>query len=287
MANAIEVNRLVKSYGTNKVLKDISFAVADGEIFALLGINGAGKTTTLECIEGVRAYDSGQIAINGQLGVQQQTTSLPGDIKAKEAYLLFAKWKKAVPDRAYLERLGVTPFMNRRYSHLSTGQKRRLHLAVALLGDPDIVILDEPTAGLDVEGRITIHSEIERLKEQGKTIILASHDMAEVEKLCGRIAILRDGKIVFTGTSAKLTENTERLFVLKVRFSKLPDLSGIKISPAAESPDGQCTFQTENIENLLSEIIRCIKAQNVTIQDIKVEQDDMESRFLEIAKEEQ
>jgi len=206
MNSAIQVHELKKSYGENLVLKGLNFQIEKGEIFALLGINGAGKTTTLECIENLRKYDSGSITVNGKMGIQLQSSSLPAHIKAMEAVKLFSKWRGATIDSAMLNSLGIKEIEKKEYNKMSTGQKRRLHLALALIGNPDIVFLDEPTAGLDVEGRIAIHEQIRNLKAQGKTIILASHDMAEVESLCDRLAILKSGNIVFCGSPSELTD---------------------------------------------------------------------------------
>ena len=203
--NAIEIKDLKKSYGDTPVLKGINLAVREGEIFALLGVNGAGKTTTLECIEGLRAYDSGTITVNGKIGIQLQSSALQAHIKPTEAVKLFSKWNKAEPDSGMLKALGIPELSKKKYADLSTGQKRRLHLALALIGNPDIIFLDEPTAGLDVEGRVSLHEQIRALKAQGKTIILASHDMAEVEDLCDRIAVLREGNIAFVGTVEEFT----------------------------------------------------------------------------------
>lgn len=199
MALAIQVEKLHKSYGKVTVLKGISFEVKRGEIFALLGTNGAGKTTTLECIEGIRPYDDGEILIRGKFGVQLQSTSLPDHIKVSEALTLFSKWNSSKPDQTFINRLELDQLKSKQYKELSTGQKRKLHLALALIGNPDIVFLDEPTAGLDVEGRAILHDEIRALKNSGKTIMMASHDMAEIENLCDRIAILKDGEIAFIG----------------------------------------------------------------------------------------
>lgn len=136
MSSTISVQNLTKSFSGNVVLKGISFEVPAGEIFASLGTNGAGKTTTLECLEGLRKYDSGVVALNGKIGIQLQSSSLPQNIKAIEAIHLFAKWNKEKVDMAYLERLGVIEFKNKQYRALSTGQKRRLHLTIAMLGNP-------------------------------------------------------------------------------------------------------------------------------------------------------
>ena len=133
MTNAIDIRGLKKSYGDHEVLKGLDFCVRQGEIFALLGVNGAGKTTALECIEGLRKYDSGQIAVHGRMGIQLQSASLPEHIRPMEAVKLFAGWNKTVPDREMLAALGIGELAGRQYYQLSTGQKRRLHLALALI----------------------------------------------------------------------------------------------------------------------------------------------------------
>lgn len=286
MKEAIRVEGLQKSYGTDMVLTDVTFSVAQGEMFALLGTNGAGKTTTLECVEGLRQYDGGTIHMEGRYGVQLQSSSIPQNMRADEALLLFAKWQHTQVDWEKTARLGVRPFLKKQYKKLSTGQKRRLHLALALLGDPDIIFLDEPTAGLDVEGRVSIHAEIERLKAQGKTIVLASHDMAEVERLCDKIGILKNGAIAFLGTPAQLLKTQQNQFVLKMRFSEEPDVKQMKGFTPARSNGGYYAFTAESIENALLSIAECCKLQHIAITDICVEHNGMEERFLEIAKEE-
>lgn len=285
MDTVIQIKDLEKSYGSHSVLKGVSFEVKKGEIFALLGTNGAGKTTTLECMEGLRRFDKGSIKVNGKLGVQLQSSSLPSNMKAWEAVTFYSKWQNTKVDKAYLQRIGVTPFLNKQYAMLSTGQKRRLHLSLALLGNPDIVVLDEPTAGLDVEGRAGLHEEFKRLRELGTTIILASHDMAEVEQLCDRLAVLKDGRIVFAGTPAAFTENIGDDFVLKVRFSKMPDCCNTNIVWEYDREQDYFTVRTKSIESALEDIIGVGREQDIAILDIKAEQADFEQRFLEIARE--
>jgi len=193
MKSAISVKNLTKKYGNDIVLKGIDFEVKQGEIFALLGANGAGKTTTLECIEGIRTYDSGEISVLGfspnsheiskAIGVQLQSTSLPASINAKEAFTLFCKWQKAPVRLELLDVFGLGGSINKQYKTLSTGQKRKLHLALAVANNPKVLFLDEPTSGLDVEGRAALHKEIRRMKSEGITVVMSSHDMAEVEAL--------------------------------------------------------------------------------------------------------
>ena len=174
MSCAIRVEGLQKSYAGRAVLKGLTFTVEQGEIFALLGVNGAGKTTALECIEGLRRQDGGSAVVWGKAGIQLQSASLPAHIRPMEAVALFAKWNGTKPDAAMLDALGIGGMKKTQYGALSTGQKRRLHLALALTGRPDVVFLDEPTAGLDVEGRVALHAQIRALQAQGKTSAAAS-----------------------------------------------------------------------------------------------------------------
>lgn len=285
MGNAVKVEHLRKSYKTKEVLKDISFTIAAGDIFALLGTNGAGKTTTLECIEGLRKYDSGKIQVKGTCGVQLQSSSLPANMKVSEAVKFFGKWQKTKGNPELIQSLGVDAFWNKQYTQLSTGQKRRLHLMIALLGEPDIIVLDEPTAGLDVEGRAGIHEEIRKLKSRGKTILLASHDMAEVEELCSQIAILHQGKLAFLGTVTELKNSKAESVTLYLQFSAVPKINQLQNSLDWQQEGKNITVQTNCIEKTLGEVIACIQMQDISIRDVRVEQVGIEQRFLEIARE--
>lgn len=276
MSIAIKVDNLIKSYGTNTVLKKISFLVNCGEIFALLGTNGAGKTTTLECIEGIRKYDSGNITINGKIGVQLQSSSLPLNIKVQEAYKLFCRWNKVQVNPEMFNAFGLADIKNLQYREMSTGQKRRLHLVLALISNPDIIFLDEPTAGLDVEGRVSLHEQIRKLKAQEKTIIMASHDMAEVESLCDRIAILKDGIVAFTGTTTELTREMQKeskIFIKTERELQSTDYEQV-----------YSVFTTSNIGDTLLELLEVCKQTQNTVLDVKVEKATLEQRFMEISK---
>jgi len=282
---AIKIDNLVKSYAGNTVIKDISFSVKKGETFALLGTNGAGKTTTLECIEGIRSYDSGSITINGSVGVQLQSSSLPAHITSIEAFKLFCKWNKAHVNLKLLDTFGLQELKNKQYKEMSTGQKRRLHLALALINNPEILFLDEPTAGLDVEGRVSLHKKIRNLQEQGKTIIMASHDMAEVESLCHRIAIIRDGEIAFIGTVQELTckvENQSRVYIKTTNSFRL---QGFKSCNYEGIKQEYYMFTAINIGDALLEILQAIKETENTIIDVRIERETLEKRFMDIAKE--
>lgn len=277
MEAAVKVENLIKSYGANTVIKGISFTVNKGEIFALLGANGAGKTTTLECIEGIRKYEGGNISVQGSIGVQLQSSSLPANIKVEEAYRLFCMWNKVPMDTELFNALELEEIRSKQYSQMSTGQKRRLHLALALIGKPDIIFLDEPTAGLDVEGRVSLHSQIRKLKAMGKTIIMSSHDMAEVESLCDRVAILKEGEIVFNGTTSELTRENNEVSRIHIKTEK--QLEGGKYE------QGYWVFTSENIGETLFELLDiCRKTQN-TVLDVKIQRATLEQRFMDIAGE--
>ena len=267
MTCAIRIDGLIKRYGDHTVLKGLQCEVYEGEIFALLGVNGAGKTTALECVEGLRRYDGGRITVRGRMGIQLQSASLPTHIKPMEAVRLFAKWNHAALDLPMLDALGIGELAKKRYEQLSTGQKRRLHLALALIGDPDIVFLDEPTAGLDVEGRVRLHDQIRQLKARGKTIVLASHDMAEVESLCDRIAILHDGRIAFTGTVEELTAQVGRQYILQIRTER-----------------GEDRVETDDIAETLLTLLNGYRQSGVAVLDIKIDRGTLEQHFLEIAR---
>lgn len=285
MSTAIQVDGLTKSYGTNTVIKGISLIVNRGEIFALLGTNGAGKTTALECIEGIRMHDSGTIAVEGKVGVQLQSSSLPSNMKAIEAMNLFCKWNQVSVNLEAIHTFGLDGLKNKQYKEMSTGQKRRLHLALAMIGNPDILFLDEPTAGLDVEGRVSLHAEIRKLKQQGKTIIMASHDMAEVESLCDRIAILRNGKIVFIGTANELTLQIGAQSKIYMKTSvplRTEDLNECHYQGEEQS---YSLFTAENIGDALLELLTIAKQQQTEILDVKIDRPTLEQRFMDIAKE--
>lgn len=285
MKPILEVNDLHKAYGDHEVIKGITFAVMPGEVFALLGTNGAGKTTTLECIENLRAFQKGTIRVNGVMGVQLQSSSLPPDMKVIEAMKLFSKWRKCEVNENLLHQLGLSSLLQQEYKSLSTGQKRRLHLAMAMISNPDIIFLDEPTAGLDVEGRVALHEEIRHLKQQGKTMIMASHDMAEVEELCDRIAILKDGKLAFCGSVGELKNQIKDCYRVHLRLSERVMFTDMKKGVFLQEDKGYAIFECACLEDFLEEVITVCHKKQIHLQDIQVEQASLEQRFIQIARE--
>lgn len=264
---AIRISDLRKSYGNHAVLRGLDFSIEKGEIFALLGVNGAGKTTALECMEDLRRFDHGSIVINGRIGIQLQNSALPGHIMPMEVLKLSASCHKTSISPDLVDSLGIRAFEKTQYARLSTGQKRRLMLALALVHDPDILFLDEPTAGLDVEGRSLLHWQIRRLKSRGKTIILASHDMAEVEALCDRIAILHQGTIAFCGTPSALTEETDAQYAIRLTTKQ-----------------GTIRHTTNNITDTLLALLTDSRKKNIPVLDIQVDRGTLEEHFLKFAR---
>lgn len=282
---ALIVDGLIKSYGDRQVLKGVSFYAKKGEILALLGGNGAGKTTTLECIEGLRTYDAGTIELNGKVGVQLQNASLPPAMKGTEALALFSKWSGSRTRQAVIESLGMAAFQNKTYRSLSTGQQRRLHLALALLGEPDILFLDEPTAGLDVEGRAALHQTLRQLNQQGMTIVLASHDMAEVEQLSHRVAIIKDGAVAFCGAPSLLHTPEEAECTLEVCFQTAPVFHQLSHARILKQEGLLCVFETDNLEDALAELCAYAKMNNNHISDVRLNRMTLEQKFLDFLEE--
>jgi ABC-2 type transport system ATP-binding protein len=199
-------------------------------------------------------------------------------MKAIEAFTLFSKWNRVKVDLDLFSNLGLKALKNKQYGQMSTGQKRRLHLALALIGSPDLIFLDEPTAGLDVEGRVALHEHIHRLKAKGKTIMLASHDMAEVESLCDRIAILKDGKIVFTGGPKELTSvmGTQCQIYVKTQ----------KPLQNQQMEQGYFVFQSSDLAETLYGVLEACKNTQNAVLDVKIERPTLEQRFMDMTREE-
>ena len=214
---AIEVEHLSKRYGMKVAVDDVSFAVAEGEIFGLLGRNGAGKSTTVDCVAGLRQPDRGRIRVTGldpcrdrgevrqRLGVQLQESQLPDKLTVAEAMRLYASFYRHPADiAALLDVLDLTEKRNTRYRRLSGGQKQRLSIALALIGRPRVAILDELTTGLDPVARRDTWSLISDIRTQGVTSMLVPHFMEEAERLCDRVAILDAGRVAAIGAPAVL-----------------------------------------------------------------------------------
>lgn len=293
----IEVKDFRKTYGTYVAVDGISFDVRKGEVFGLLGPNGAGKTSTLECLEGLRAPSSGSLRVAGidpvneslklrnLIGVQLQSAGLPESITPDEAMKFFCAYHNVAPRFDLLERLGLAEKRRAQFFELSTGQQRRLALALALGHDPKVLLLDEPTAGLDVATRVELHAMMRELQTGGTTIILATHDMAEAEQMSDRVAILLQGKIVNIGTPMEITATGAGLTKISVR-TQLSSLSASSITFPAVSQhmlkDEYSIYFSTDIGPTISAIVAHIAAQGDTLIDLRVERPSLEDRFLEI-----
>lgn len=293
----IDVVNFSKRYGKYIAVDAISFAVQEGEIFGLLGPNGAGKTSTLESLEGLRIPDSGSVRVAGVdpatephklrnvIGVQLQSGGLPASITADEAMKLFCAYHGVPPRFDLLERLGLHDKRRVEFQGLSTGQQRRLALALAVAHKPAVVFLDEPTAGLDVASRVELHSLMRELKEGGTTIVLATHDMAEAEEMSDRVAILLQGKLVALDTPLAITATGAGLTKVSVNTRSSSLLANHHSFPAVSQhsvKEDYAVYFSTDIGQTVSALIAFVQAQNDTLIDLRVERPSLEDRFLEL-----
>lgn len=295
--NTIEVKDFRKTYGDFVAVENISFEVTRGEIFGLLGPNGAGKTSTLESLEGLRAPNGGSLRVVGVdpsteakklrnlIGVQLQSSGLPDSITPDEAMRFFCAYHGVSPRFDLLNRLGLEKKRKTQFFELSTGQQRRLALALAVAHEPQVLFLDEPTAGLDVESRVELHNMMIEMKETGTTIILATHDMTEAEEMSDRVAILLNGKLAATGTPMEITATGAGLTRVSVRTRDACLRAADAAFPAVShhnSKDEYETYFSTDIGPTVSAIITHIEKQNDQLIDLRVERPSLEDRFLEI-----
>jgi ABC-2 type transport system ATP-binding protein len=242
MDPVIAVEHLAKHYGDVQAVVDVSFEVADGEIFGVLGPNGAGKTTSVECIQGLRHRDSGDIRVLGLdprsdadklrmlIGSQLQESSLPPRIKVSEALDLFSSLQRGGPRwQSVMEEWGLSDKASASFGSLSGGQRQRLLVALAVVNRPRVVFLDEMTTGLDPAARRATWDLIERIREAGTTVVLVTHFMDEAERLCDRLAVVAGGRVVAAGTPAELVRSHQN--GVTIRFTGtdevLPLLRGL------------------------------------------------------------
>ena len=294
---SVEVRDLRKRYGNTVAVDSISFQTRRGEIFGLLGPNGAGKTTTLECLEGIRQPDGGSLDILGVqpsrqparlrnlIGVQLQSGGLPGDMKVGEAMRFLAAYHGVAPRYDLLERLGLGAKLQAQYHELSIGLQRRLALALAIAHNPPVLILDEPTAGLDVSSRTELHTLMQELRDGGTAILLATHDMAEAEKLADRVAILLRGKIVATGSPRELTATGSGFTKVSVRTEEALLASHDVPLPAVHQrlvQEEYAVYYSTDPGPTVAAILSYLKEHNDKLIDLRVERPSLEERFLEI-----
>lgn len=296
MNSIVEVRDFRKSYNGLRAVDGISFEVTPGEIFGLLGPNGAGKTTTLECIEGLRKPDSGYLRVAGVdpvqqphqlravIGVQLQASGMPENITVRESMQLFCAYHGVAPRFDLLERMGLQPKANTQYHGLSTGQKRRLALVLAIAHRPPVVLLDEPTAGLDVQSRIELHALMQELKANGTTIILSTHDMAEAEKMADRVAIMLRGKLAAVGTPREITATGAGFTKISVQTveASLLEVAALPAVTQKSSKEGYEVYYSTDAAASVFAILEHIAYRHDTLIDLRVERPSLEDRFLEI-----
>jgi ABC-2 type transport system ATP-binding protein len=295
LPSVIRVRGLRKAYGRTIAVDDVSFDVQPGEIFGLIGPNGAGKTTTMECVGGLRAPDRGSIAVldldprrdiralQQRVGVQLQQAHLQKRIKVWEAVDLWASlYPKRVDSDALLARLGLSDKRNAWFMTLSGGQKQRLFIALALIHDPDVVLLDELTTGLDPQARRAIWDMVRGIRERGKTVLLTTHLMEEAEKLCDRVAIIERGRVVDAGTPAELVrrhcpESTVVLMTAderaEARLRAIPDVDTVE-------GNGQEFTVRGHDAGLVTRVIHCLAANQIQVTDFRTVLPTLEDVFL-------
>jgi ABC-2 type transport system ATP-binding protein len=293
----IEVSGIRKAYGATIAVSDVSFEVAEGEIFGLLGPNGAGKTTTMECVEGVRRPDRGDISILGldpfrdvyklqnRIGVQLQQAQLQKRIKVWEAVDLWASlYTKTVDADRLLEQLGLDGKRNAWFMTLSGGQKQRLFIALALINDPEVVFLDELTTGLDPQSRRAIWELIRGIRDRGKTVFMTTHLMEEAERLCDRVAIMEHGKIIEIGSPDELVRRhcPERT-VLLTTANELAE-ERLRTIPSLETVTCQgsrFTIQGKG-DDFVTEVIHCLSENRIRVTDFRTVLPTLEDVFLRL-----
>ncbi|MDQ6677841.1 MAG: ABC transporter ATP-binding protein [Acidobacteriota bacterium] len=295
----IQVRNLKKQYGSFEAVKGIDFEVQQGEVFGLLGPNGAGKTSTVEILEGIRARTSGEVRVLGydpdrqkqklknQIGVCLQATNLPDKITVKEALDLFAAfYTKTVDGDALLKRLQLWEKRRAAYGTLSGGQKQRLALALALINDPQLLFLDEPSTGLDPQARLEIRDLVEELRTEHRTILMTTHYIEEAERLCDRVAIIDSGKIIAIGTPRELQESGSGQSTIELLCStplpaELPPWAGVTRSMATHHGAGLTVISTKPARTLV-EIVKWVDSQGLELVDVNLKRPTLEDVFIEL-----
>ena len=301
MAQAIVVENLKKTYGDVVAVDGISFEVRQGEIFGMVGPNGAGKTTTIECIEGLRQPDGGSLSVLGlnpqrdgyalraRIGVQLQQAALPDRLKVWEAADLFASFYERPADpNALLSQLGLDDKRKAAFAKLSGGQKQRLFIALALVGDPEMVFLDELTTGLDPQARRAMWDLVRDIRDRGKTVFLTTHFMEEAERLCDRVAIMDGGRIVALDTPEKLIEKlgAEHRVVFTVENGF--DAEGFRALPGVTRVEriGERVVVYGQTDDLVVEVVTALSRGGIRFRDLRTEQPSLEDVFLALTGKE-
>lgn len=296
--SVIEVTGLRKSYGGRPVVDGVSFAVEEGEIFGILGPNGAGKTTTVACVEGLRIPDAGRVRVTGLdpvadheqvarvLGAQLQESELQAKLTVREALELYAAFYPHPADwRPLAERLGLTAKLTTRFAKLSGGQKQRLFIALALIGNPRVVVLDELTTGLDPRARRDTWQLIEDVRASGVTVLLVTHFMEEAQRLCDRIAVIDKGRVAALDTPSGLIRRSAGSTVISFTPSAPLDEGDLNALPAlasVEHKDGRITLS--GTDETVNAVITLLARGHITAHQLRVTDATLDDAFLDLTE---
>lgn len=298
---AIEVEDLFKSYGTFNAVRGVSFRVEEGEVFALLGPNGAGKTTTLEILEGHRRRSGGRVSVlgvdpeaggrafRGRIGIVLQSAGIDAELSVREVLALYAgMYPRPLPVTDVISLVGLDEKRGARVKTLSGGQRRRLDLALALVGDPDLIFLDEPTIGFDPAARREAWQLVEDLRGVGRTIVLTSHYMDEVQRLADSAVVLAGGRVVAAGRPDTL--GSSRPTDTVIRFRPLEPAATIKQLPEdlralVVTQDGEVVFHTEDPTRLLLRLCGWAVARKIELSSLEVVRPSLEDVYLQLTEE--
>jgi ABC-2 type transport system ATP-binding protein len=293
-ALAVEVTDLRRRYGDVEAVRGISFEVHPGEVFALLGVNGAGKTSALEVLEGLAPASGGTVRVLGgdpvadraavrpHLGVLLQSSGLPSDLTVRETVRMWAgTLTGARPVEEALAQVDLTDRADLRVGSLSGGERRRLDLTLALLGSPRVIVLDEPTTGLDPESRRTVWRLVRQRVAEGAAVVLTTHHLEEAEELADRIAVMRAGRIVLAGTAAEIvaTQPATIRFTLPAGAPPLPDVPGATVVSAASRVE----LHTRSLQPVLAGLLAWADASGLVLGGLQARAASLEQAFLAVA----
>jgi ABC-2 type transport system ATP-binding protein len=295
----ISVAGLRKSYGTLEAIRGIDFAIHQGEVFGLLGPNGAGKTSTVEILEGLRPRSGGEVRVLGfdpekqkaqlkdRIGVCLQATNLPEKMRVREAMEVFSSfYTRHVDSIQLLKRLQLDEKSDAFYSTLSGGQKQRLALALALLNDPALLFLDEPTTGLDPQVRAEIHLLLEELRQENRTILLTTHYIEEAERLCDRVAIVDAGKIIAMDTPAKLQQQSRAASTIEITCDRaIPEPRPVwtdSLQSKVDASGKTLTVVSRRPASTLVDLIKWVDAKGLELVDVHLKKPTLEDVFIEL-----